>query len=221
MILVMIGQNKEKMVLLPPSSVGRKNLLSHFPLFENKTFFMIYLVLFFVSFIFAQLRITYPLYLKSEYHLSTQLFSYLFLLNTIFIVAFQVSIVDYASKFNQFVITGIGSCLVGIGMLILIFGHSYSLAIISCLIWTMGEILAFPIIQMLLYHQAKEHNKATHMGMYQAIYSCANVVGPVLGSVIYKFHNGLGVWIVCGVLGVVCLYTSFKASYIGRNEIVL
>jgi MFS family permease len=147
--------------------------------------------------------------LKSEYHLSTQLFSYLFLINTVFIVLFQVSIIELTNKFNQFLIAGIGSFLVGVGMFILIFGNSYLLAIGSCLIWTLGEILAFPVIQVLLYNRAKESTKAIHMGLYQAVYSFSNVVGPILGSWTYHFHKGIGIWILCGILGIVCLLIGF------------
>jgi MFS family permease len=143
--------------------------------------------------------------LKNEYHLSSQLFSYLFLINTIFIVLFQVWIVDVASKFNQFITAGIGALLVGFGMLMLIFGSSYPVAVISCFLWTIGEILFFPIVQMLLYDRASESTKAVHTGLYQAVFSFANVIGPMLGSWMYQFQHGALVWISCGVLGLISL----------------
>ena len=203
LILIFFGRAEEKVVHDFESVT--KSKLARLAFFENRGFFFIYVTLLLVSLIFAQLRITYPLYLKSEYHLSAPLFSYLFLINTAFIVIFQVAIVESIEKLNQFLIAGFGTFLVGAGMFVLMFGDSYTLAIISCLLWTIGEILAFPIIQMLLYNRAKESSKATHIGLYQAVYSFANVVGPILGSWAYNFHNGTGVWMMCGMMGLICL----------------
>jgi len=101
-ILMVLGQPEDKLYLY--SETPSKKLLSKLGFFEDRGIFYTYITLLFVSLIFAQLRITYPIYLKSEYHLNTQLFSYLFLINTIFIVLFQVHIVDYVSRFNQFII---------------------------------------------------------------------------------------------------------------------
>lgn len=204
-ILLSFGQAEEKINVLPSVSSDSRNFFARFPFFENRGFFFSYLILFFVSLVFSQLRITYPLYLKSEYNLNTALFSYLFLINTIFIVIFQVSIVEAVGRFNQFLIAGVGSFIVGAGMFVLLLGSSYSLAIFSCLLWTVGEILAFPIIQMLLYNRAKESTKTIHVGLYQSVYSFSNVIGPALGSWAYKFYKGMGAWILCGILGLMCL----------------
>lgn len=212
-ILLLFGKRDEKRIL--SSEATSTGFLSKFAFFENRGFFFTYLTLLFVSLMFAQLRITYPIYLKNEYHLSTQLFSYLFLINTLIIVLFQVSIVDFVNRYNQFLTAAIGSFLIGLGMFLLIFGHSYFLAMVSCLIWTIGEILAFPIIQMLLYNRSKEKNKAIHMGLYQSVYSFANVAGPILGSTAYQFEKGIGVWILCGALGVACLIIGIAL----RNEV--
>jgi predicted MFS family arabinose efflux permease len=208
MILLFFGQAEDKTILT--ANEVSKGFFSKLTFLENRGFFFIYLMLLMVSLMFAQLRITYPLYLKSEYHLSAPLFSDLFLINTVFIIIFQISIVDAVNKFNQFLVAGVGSFLVGMGMFFLMLGSSYVLAIVSCFLWTIGEMLAFPVIQMLLYNRAKESNKATHIGLYQSVYSFANVAGPVLGSWAYKFHKGMGVWMMCGVLGLMCLFIGVK-----------
>jgi len=183
----------------------KQKLLTIPPLFENKGFFLIYLLLLLTTLTFSQLWVNYPIYMRNEYKLDEQAFSNLFFINTVLIVLFQVVIVDLASRYSLFLSAAIGAFLVGFGMYLLILGSSYFLAIISCFIWTVGEILTFPILQTLLYNRAKEDSKATHMGLYQTVYAFANVAGPILGSTAYQYRSGDGIWLLCGTMGVICL----------------
>ncbi|MGC1183221.1 MFS transporter [Legionella sp.] len=149
----------------------KQQLLTIPPFFENKGFFLIYLLLLLATLTFSQLWVNYPIYMRNEYQLDEQAFSNLFLINTVLIVLFQVVIVDLASRYSLFLSAAVGAFLVGFGMYLLILGSSYFLTIISCFIWTVGEILTFPILQTLLYNRAKDDNKATHMGLYQTVYA--------------------------------------------------
>lgn len=185
--------------------VKKQKLLTPPPFFENKGFFLIYLLLLLATLTFSQLWVNYPIYMHNKYQLDQQAFSNLFLINTLLIVLFQVVIVDLASKYSLFVSAAVGSFLIGFGMYLLILGSSYFLAIISCFIWTTGEILTFPILQTLLYNRAKNDNKATHMGLYQTVYAFANVTGPILGSMAYQYRTGDGVWLLCGAMGIISL----------------
>lgn len=180
-------------------------LLTTPPFFENKGFFLIYLILLLATLTFSQLWVNYPIYMRNEYQLDEQAFSNLFLINTVLIVLFQVVIVDLASKYSLFLSAAVGAFLVGFGMSLLILGSSYFLAIISCFIWTAGEILTFPILQTLLYNRAKDDSKATHMGLYQTVYAFANVTGPIIGSMAYQYRSGDGIWLLCGAMGIICL----------------
>ena len=184
---------------------AKKKLLTIPLFFENKEFFWIYLLLLLATLTFSQLWVNYPIYMRNKYQLDEQGFSSLFLINTLLIVLFQVVIVDLTSKYNLFVSAAVGSFLIGFGMYLLILGSSYYLAIISCFIWTTGEILTFPILQTLLYKRAKDDNKATHMGLYQTVYAFANVTGPILGSMAYQYRSGDGIWLLCGAMGIICL----------------
>ena len=185
---------------------AKKRKLLGIPLFlENKGFFWIYLLLLLATLTFSQLWVNYPIYMHNKYQLDEQAFSNFFLINTLLIVLFQVVIVDLASKYNLFISAAVGAFLIGFGMYLLILGSSYFLAIISCFIWTTGEILTFPILQTLLYNRAKDDNKATHMGLYQTVFAFANVTGPILGSMAYQYRSGDGIWLLCGAMGIICL----------------
>lgn len=207
-LLILKTSNGEVNEIQNNSSVLRakkQKLLTIAAFFENKGFFFIYLLLLLATLTFSQLWVNYPIYMRNKYYLDEQAFSNLFLINTVLIVLFQVVIVDLASKYSLFLSAAVGSFLIGFGMYLLMLGSSYFLAIMSCFIWTTGEILTFPILQTLLYNKAKDDSKATHMGLYQTVYAFANVTGPILGSMAYQYRSGDGIWLLCGTMGIICL----------------
>lgn len=183
-------------------------------IFENKLFTVYYCILFVAVMLYAQLKITYAIYLQQYYHTTAPMLSYLFLTNCLLIIALQVWVVEKTRRFDQAIVAGLGAFLIGLGLFILILGSSYYLALVSAVIWTLGEILAFPVIQMSLYNKANEAARATHMGLYQSVYAFANVAGSAIGSWLYHFNQGLILWIVCGLCGIFC----WRLSYTIREK---
>jgi MFS family permease len=133
--------------------------------------------------------------------LNEQLFSNVFLVNTIFIALFQMPIINAMSKINSYLTSGIGIFLIGIGMGFVFAGSSYHFAILLCLIWTMGEILYYSTLQVIIYSKAKAEHKGRHMGYYQAIASAGNIMGPIVGGWLYGFNNAIWLWFGCIAIG--------------------
>lgn len=183
-------------------------------IFENKFFAVHYLMLFIAVMLYAQLKITYAIYLQNYYHTTAPMLSYLFLTNCVLIIALQVWAVEKTRHFDQAIVAGLGAFLIGLGLFILILGTNYYLALLSAVFWTLGEILAFPVIQMSLYNKANGTARATHMGLYQSVYAFANVAGSAIGSSLYHFSQGLVLWILCGLCGVFC----WRLSYTVREK---
>lgn len=166
-----------------------------------KQFVWLYLGLLGAALVFAQLRITYPLYLHNYYHLNERLFSNIFLVNTIIIALFQMPIINSVSKTNSYLTSGIGIFLMGIGMGFIFAGSSYYFAILLCLVWTTGEILYYSTLQVIIYSKAKAEHKGRHMGYYQTTVSAGNILGPTLGSWLYSFSGAIWLWFGCIAIG--------------------
>jgi predicted MFS family arabinose efflux permease len=205
LIFIILSAQKHVTSVVTKASQQRRSLAAWLPFFSEPTLAMCYFILLVVSLLFSQLKITYPIYLHDVYHLNTEWFGYLFLINIVLVMFFQIPLLNAIKKFNQITVAGMGCFLVAAGMSIIMFQPSYLLAIGSCLFWTIGEILVFPIIQLLIYEKAEEQTKGMHMGLYQTIYALANVVGPLAGSLLYPLSNGRALWLICGFLGLVTL----------------
>jgi MFS family permease len=160
----------------------------------------------FVAFFFcSQLGTTYPIYLYNHYHINSQWYSFLFIINTLLIVLLQMPILTKLKDTNQYLVAGSGIFLIGLGLFVLPFAHSYSFAIFSCLLWTTGEILVFAIIQTLFYEHAPERHKGKAMSVFQILIALANMIGPAIGMWMYSIGNGDLLWYLCGVLGLCSL----------------
>ena len=158
---------------------------------------------------FFQYHVTYPLYMRQDYHLEKWMIGLLFAVNTVMIVIFEMVLVDYAKRWRMLSAIGWGcvlSCL-GFGMLpwgvaLPWFWLSITFCIFSAIIITIGEMLAMPIATGWVAKRSRGKNQSVYMGWYSMTYSVACMIGPVLGSKIYEFDHDL-VWHLTMGIGVI------------------
>lgn len=165
--------------------------------------------LFLVGLIISQTSSTYPIYLQKSFPgMGTTSFSILFTLNATIIVLFQAPILNSLAKQNKTFIVGLGASLLGWGMMLLNFSNFFTIAIVSCLITTLGEILFFSTAQLICYERSPAEKKGHALGMYRMVYAASRIVGPALGGVVYQQIGSQSLWSLCFLLGVLCLVPS-------------
>lgn len=171
---------------------------------------------FLVGLIIAQLGSTYPIFIQELFpHTGFKAVSTLFILDTFLIVFFQAPLTTMVSKNNKLLVTGSGAFLMGLGMLVLSFSSVFYLAIISCIIWTTGEMLFISTAQLLCYECSNTNNKGQSLGLFQTTFAVSNVFGPVFGGLVYQHCGGNILWYISMVIGVFCflLCWYFSGSY--------
>jgi MFS family permease len=104
---------------------------------------------------------------------------------------------------------GIGALLLGTGMLLLSLSCMFSLAMLACIIYTIGEMIFFSLSHLICYQNGAEKKKGSSLGIYRMIYASSRVVGPTLGGLIYQQWSGDALWYICGFIGLAC----FSACY--------
>ncbi len=151
--------------------------------------FLGFLVLFTLStLVFFQFLSTYTLYLHDHYELSKQKIGYLFAVNTLVIVAFEMLLIDYVKHWPLVRTIGWGSFLSCLGFGLLPFGASFAYAVFAMLVMTMGEMLSMPLSAGYVANRAPAGGEGRYMGWWAMCISIAFVLGPMLGSALY------GVW---------------------------
>lgn len=182
------------------------------PHHENKKIVRLILgCVFLVGLIIAQLSTTYPLYIQNKYPaLGLKAVSILFLLDSALIVVFQAPLSNFIKKYNKILVVGFGALLMGIGMLLLNFSFIFLLAVLSCVIWTTGEMLFISMAQVVCYEYGNVKKKGQNLGMFQSVFAASIITGPTLGGTLYQHFSGDAVWYVSGAIGAIC----FLACYI-------
>lgn len=193
-----------------PSSVGhfhpqiKNEMATGNP--NNNILMPVLLAVFFVGMIIAQLGSTYPVYVKNAFpDLATKAVSILFILDTVIIVLFQAPLSNYYGRFNTVLVMGVGAFLMGLGMFILSVSSAFALAILSCCIWTTGEILFIPTAQLLCYENGNKMKKGQSLGIFQSTYAISTVAGPAIGGLLYTSMGVNAVWYSSFLIGVTCL----------------
>jgi len=89
--------------------------------------------------------------------------------------------------------------------------HTSAMAFISCLIFTLGEILLFSTLLVLVFNRASEANKGKCLGFYQSMFSIATMVAPIFGAYIYAIQPEW-LWYSCGLIGILSLIIIFSIN---------
>nr|WP_245806547.1 hypothetical protein [Francisella halioticida] len=89
---------------------------------------------------------------------------------------------------------------VGIGMTTII--NNFSLAILSCVLWTIGEMVLYPPLLLYILSSSK-YSKGKTMGIYQVFYSIGSLMAPLLGTLVYEYSPRI-LWNMSLVFGVIC-----------------
>jgi len=103
----------------------------------------LYTILFLNVLVFAQLFVTYPLYLNNNYGINGAEFAKLFTLNCIIILSTEIPLLNYLKSKSKVVIISLGSWFLSLGLVILPASNNMTLLYISVIIWSFGEIIFF------------------------------------------------------------------------------
>lgn len=173
------------------------------PLTNNR--FVLFLLLKLATYtVFMQFLVTYPLYLHDHFRLEEHQIGYMFAVNTITIVLFEMVLVDYARRWPLVRLIGWGSflCCTGFGMLP--FGSSTAYCILAMIVVTIGEMLSFPSSAAYVSRLSPPGNEGRYMGWYTLTHSLAWICAPTLGATIYDI-NPTTMWLSGLAIGVVVL----------------
>ena len=186
------------------------------PLADTKFLCCLGLILM-VSLVFFQFHATYPKYLEDHYGLSKPQIGFLFAVNTVIIVVFEMLLVNFVRRFSLLRTIGWGSFLACIGFGILPASVAIWFVVLSMVIITMGEMLMFPLATGFVAERSTGRDQGMYMSWYAITYSVAAVIAPLLGSIIYGVDPDL-FWYFSNVIGVVVLTGFYWLSASVKRE---
>ena len=151
--------------------------------------------------VFFQIVSTLPLYLRQAYALPEDAIGGLLALNAVIVVLFEMVLVHWTEKRARMPLIALGCFLICAGFGLMPFGTSIGYAAFTVLVWTVGEMLALPLINTVVADRAARGNRGRYMGFYTMSFSAAFVVAPAAGTWVYDHIGPETLWHVVGLAG--------------------
>ncbi|MEM7584550.1 MAG: MFS transporter [Acidobacteriota bacterium] len=158
-------------------------------------------VIFFAALVLFQIFGALPLYLAVDYRLNEGQIGLVFAFNALLIVVFEMVLIKLLERRNPGMVLAMGLFLMCFGFSLLPLGDSLMFAACTVVVWTLGEMLAFPFSNILVAKLAGPARTGRAMGMYTAMFAVASVVAPVAGLQTLDRYGGDVLWMAAGVLG--------------------
>lgn len=153
--------------------------------------------------VFFQIFSTLPLYFRQVYGFREDAIGLLLALNAVLIVAFEMVLIHRLERLARLPWIGLGAFLVCTGLALMPHGSSVPWVAFTIAVWTLGEMLALPLVNAVVADRAGGARHGRYMGLYTMSFSIAFGFGPVCGTWIYEHFGPDTLWHGIGVLGVV------------------
>lgn len=160
---------------------------------------------------------TLPLYLGRELGYREDAVGRLLALNAVLIVLFEMVLIHWAERHDRMRIVAVGSFLLCAGLGVLPLGRGPLFVAATVVVWSVGEMLALPLVNAVVADRAGRGMRGRYMGLYTMTFGGAFFLGPALGTWLYEHHGPATLWYAVGatavplVLGALALRAPLRA----------
>jgi MFS family permease len=203
----------------PPSAAGGVGPAPAGPSpWRDRPFIALVVLVTLLAISFFQLWSTYPLAMRHAYRLPENQIGFLFAINTLLIVAFEMVLINTVRAFSPLRVAAVGALLLSLGLGILPLGSTFAFAAFGAVVWTLGEMLSLPLIEAVVANRAGAGQSGRYMGLFTTSFSLAFVLSPLVGTGVYERFGSDALWYGCGAMGLV-LWVGFTvlAPRLGRG----
>ncbi|MEO6189646.1 MAG: MFS transporter, partial [Saprospiraceae bacterium] len=142
---------------------------------------------------------------------------WIFALNGLLIAFFEMVIINsLSSKKNELSYISFGLVLLGLSFVVLNLPipNALSLGILSCLLFTAGEIFTMPFMMSFWMNRSNDSNRGQYASLYTVAYSSAHITGPFIGGFIADHFGFYYLWV--GIF-LFCLMNAFIFNLLRQN----
>jgi predicted MFS family arabinose efflux permease len=151
-------------------------------------------------------------YLRDYYQLSTEAIGWQFGLNALLVIALQIPLSHWGERWGMRRQMLLGSVLLACGLGMLPFGSGLFYVCLSTLIWTLGEALFMPPLNVLAMQFAQSGKSGQYFGLFFMSWSASALLSPVLSGQLYGQFGGHSVWLASTVLVLMSIPLTWQAT---------
>ena len=170
---------------------------------------------FIMMFVYAQVESSIPqVIVRSSIADAAQLIAGLVLVNTLTIIVFQFPMLKWLEHVPLFVRTRIGMILMAIAQIGFLFTpNDWPLGWgIACFILSLGEVIAFPTLNVQIDRMAPPHLRGSYFGA-AALYSLGFAIAPLRGGVVIEMLSAYRLFVLCFILCLVMIWLYWLAEH--------
>lgn len=204
-ILLMRIVLKQKEFNLKKINQNSENEIQITSVYKDKPYWVFLVVVFLMGFIFLQLFTTMPLYYKNVHHLTEVEIGLIMAINGFLIFLFEMPLIHYIEKklLNKLKIITWSLVLFALSFFVLDISTWTGVLIVSMLLITLGEMLAFPFTNNFAMNRAPEGKEGRYLALYTMAFSMAHIFSAKTGmEVIARFGFDIN-WYLMGSLGLI------------------
>lgn len=175
----------------------------HSSVFSDTKFLFFLLAIIPAQLVFFQHIGGLPLYIVDDLKYSTAAFGLLTAINTVLIIIIEVPLNNAMSNMAYGRSMFIGALFAAIGFGAMAVARDITPLVISIIIWTIGEMIFFPVTAAYASEVAPPQKRGEYMGYFQMTFSFAFSAGPWLGTVVYEKYGSVILWIGALAMGLV------------------
>jgi predicted MFS family arabinose efflux permease len=122
-------------------------------------------------------------------------------LNAVLIILFEMQVVRRVEPTNSPRWIALGALLICGGYAVNLLADGAILALVSIAVWSLGEMLFFPLGASLATQRAPDKAVGRYLGVYHLAFAGAFVLAPLTGTALYEAVGPRGLWSACLALG--------------------
>ena len=154
-----------------------------------------------VGIVFFQLFGTWPLYMSRVCGFTENRIGLLLTINALMIALFEMQLIHRIDEKEPVSMVAFGALFVAAGFGLLPLAKSYGFIAATTVLWTVGEMLIFPLSATFIAGRASPENSGAYMGLFTLTFSLSGAVSPAAGTWIYSRFGPAALWFGCGCVG--------------------
>lgn len=187
---------------------------------KDRPLLVMLFLLFVMNVVTFQVVSTYTLSLRDLYLFPENWIGLTLAVNTLVIVLFEMVLVHRVARYDPIRMTGLGAFLLCFGLALLPLGRGFAYAAFTVVIWSVGEMLAFPIVAGVIANRADAGSVGRYMGLMNLAFATAYVIAPLAGTWVYENLGPQALWYGCGVVGLF-VWGGFEALAASEKRLAL
>ena len=179
---------------------------SIFLVLKDKMYLFFLGLVFIIGFVFMQLFNSIPVFFKEVSRLEENTIGLLMALNGVLVVLLELPIIELYGKKNKSKLMALGSILLGLCYLVLLYEDSIAIPVLCLVLFSIGEIFTLPFITSAIINRAPESLRGRYLALYGMAFSVTHIITPIISLKIAEVYSFESLWIIVGMVSIIAAY---------------